>query len=102
MLARRKHRVKTLTVRRGSHLSTHRTGDRRLRAPEPSSPYRGLYYVQSYGNACPQQYLKLPNGLDSQLIGNINQLIGTMYEAMTPTDEDCEYHATLSQSDVAS
>ena len=83
-------------------MSTDRTGDLRLRAPEPFSPYKGLYYVQSYGNACPQQRLDLPNGLDDELIGNINRVIANVYDKLTPTDEDCKYYVGLSQSDVAS
>ena len=61
--------------------------------PEPTPPYEGLYYAQSYGNACPQQYLTLPNGLDSQLVNNINAVVGTLYDKLRPTDENCERHA---------
>jgi hypothetical protein len=70
----------------------HRKDDHRLRPPQPVKPYQGLYYVQSYGNACPQQSLVLPNGLDSILVNNINQVVTTMYDKLRPTDEDCECH----------
>ncbi|KAI9454072.1 carotenoid ester lipase precursor [Lactarius psammicola] len=65
------------------------TDERRLRLPEPVPPYEGLYYVQDYGDACPQQLLKLPNGLDSKLVHNVNQVVANMYDASRPTDEDC-------------
>jgi acetylcholinesterase len=63
--------------------------DRRLHPPEPVKPYEGLYYVRSYGNACPQQRLVLPNGLGSQLGHDINEVIASLYDALRPTDEDC-------------
>ena len=69
---------------------SHRIGDRRLRLAEPVLPYKGLYYVQAYGDACPQQALKLPNGLDLELVHNINELVATMYDKMRSTDEDCK------------
>lgn len=67
-----------------------RTGDRRLRLPEPLPPYEGRYYVQNFGKSCPQQPLTLPNGLDSQLVQNIGKVVGRLYENITPQDEDCE------------
>jgi hypothetical protein len=67
-----------------------RKDDRRLRPPEPVPPYEGLYYVQSYGNACPQQLLVLPNGLDFNLVNDINHVVTGMYDNLKPTDEDCE------------
>ncbi len=73
----------------------HRTYGRRLRRPEPVPPYEGLYYVQDYSKSCPQQFLKLPNGLDSQLVHNINKVVGGMYDAMRPTDEDCKEHVAF-------
>jgi hypothetical protein len=76
----------------------HRKDDRRLHPPEPVKPYEGLYYVRSYGNACPQQRLVLPNGLGSQLGHDINEVIASLYDALRPTDEDCEYPASLSRA----
>jgi hypothetical protein len=73
----------------------HRTNERRLRAPEPVPPYEGLYNVQEFGKACPQQFLKLPNGLDSRLVGEVNQVVDRMSVKQTPTDEDCKGHAII-------
>lgn len=73
----------------------HRTGERRLRLPEPLPPYEGLYYVQKFGKSCPQQRLVLPNGLDSQLVGNINNVVTKLYGDLTPEDEDCKGNAVL-------
>jgi acetylcholinesterase len=65
------------------------TGDRRLRLPEPTPPYEGLYYVQAFGKSCPQQRLVLPNGLDSQLVADIGSVVSVLYDGLTPADEDC-------------
>ncbi|KAI9436916.1 carotenoid ester lipase precursor [Lactarius indigo] len=65
------------------------TNEQRLRRPEPLPPYQGLYYVQEYGKSCPQQRLILPNGLDSQLVKNLGNILNLFYEALTPADEDC-------------
>lgn len=73
-----------------------RKDDRRLHPPEPFKPYEGLYYVQSYGNACPQQPLTLPNGLGSELVNDINLVVAGLYDALRPTDEDCECHVCAS------
>ncbi|KAH8982277.1 carotenoid ester lipase precursor [Lactarius akahatsu] len=67
----------------------HRTNERRLRIPEPVPPYEGLYYVQEYGKACPQQFLKLPNGLDSELVYEVNKIVAQIYDTKSPSDEDC-------------
>lgn len=65
------------------------TNERRLRLPEPVLPYEGLYYVQEYGKACPQQFLKLPNGLDSELVQQVNKAVAQIYDAKSPSSEDC-------------
>ncbi|KAH8982171.1 carotenoid ester lipase precursor [Lactarius hatsudake] len=65
------------------------TNERRLRVPEPFPPYEGLYYVQEYGKACPEQFLKLPNGLDSELVYQVNQVVAQIYDTKSPSDEDC-------------
>ncbi|KAH9040242.1 carotenoid ester lipase precursor [Lactarius hengduanensis] len=65
------------------------TNERRLRLPEPVPPYEGLYYVQEYGKACPQQLLKLPNGLDSELVYQVNKIVAQIYDSKSPSDEDC-------------
>src|SRR6266404_7141156 len=67
----------------------HRTGERRLRPPEPHPPYEGIHYAQAYGKSCPQQELTLPNGLDSTLVKNIGNVVNRLYEDLTPADEDC-------------
>lgn len=90
----RKHR--TFTVRHNSRsLRAHRIGDRRLRLPVPILPYEGLHYVSEFGKACPQQLLKLPNGLNSDVVLAINQVVARFYDAATPTDEDCKEHVVL-------
>jgi len=68
----------------------HRTGDRRLRQPEPVQPYVGTHYVKAYGKSCPQQALTLPNPPDSKLIEDIGDIVNTAYEVVTPAGEDCE------------
>jgi acetylcholinesterase len=73
----------------------HSTGDRRLRLPEPTPPYEGLYYVQAFGKSCPQQRLVLPNGLDSQLVADIGSVVSVLYDGLTPADEDCERAVVL-------
>ncbi|KAI0306653.1 Alpha/Beta hydrolase protein [Multifurca ochricompacta] len=65
------------------------TGQRRLRRPEPFPPYEGIYYAQKFGKSCPQQQLTLPNGLNSQLIHDIGNVVGKLYDGITPDDEDC-------------
>jgi hypothetical protein len=68
----------------------HRTGDRRLRQPEPVEPYVGTHYVQEYGKSCPQQALTLPNPPNSELVKAIGKIVNEVYEVATPADEDCE------------
>ncbi|KAH8977816.1 hypothetical protein EDB86DRAFT_2998073 [Lactarius hatsudake] len=46
----------------------HMTNERRLHQQEPVPPYEGVYPVQDYGKAYPQQRLTLPNGLYSRSI----------------------------------
>ncbi|KAI9442978.1 hypothetical protein H4582DRAFT_2194964 [Lactarius indigo] len=70
-------------------LKDHRTNGRRLRLPEPVSLYEGLHYVQDYSNACPQQFLRLPNGLDSEPVFQVNKVVARIYDASKPTHEDC-------------
>jgi acetylcholinesterase len=68
----------------------HRTGDRRLRPPQPPQPYVGTHYVQEFGRSCPQQALTLPNGLNSELVKNLGAVVDRLYEGITPSDEDCK------------
>jgi acetylcholinesterase len=75
--------------------SVHRRDERRLRLPEQVPPYKGLYYVQEFGNACPQHHLTLPNGLDSELRKNINEVVARVYDRFMATDEDCKDHVIL-------
>ncbi|KAH9073439.1 alpha beta-hydrolase [Lactarius deliciosus] len=78
------------------------TNERRLRVPEPFPPYEGLYYVQEYGKACPEQFLKLPNGLDSELVYQVNQVVAQIYDTKSPSDEDClTINVVSSQSQIA-
>jgi hypothetical protein len=76
-------------------LCAHRTGERRLRLPEPLPPYKGLYYVQEFGRSCPQQRLVFPNGLGSRLTKDISNLLTALFEDLTPADEDCEGNVVL-------
>ena len=88
-------RAPYFAVRHSSFLKDHRShriNDRRLRQPEPVLPYEGLYYVQQYGDACPQQALTLPNGLDLETIRNIEGLVNSMYDRLRATNEDCREH----------
>jgi carboxylesterase type B len=66
------------------------TGDRRLRLPEPLPPYEGNYEAHKYGPSCPQQRMLLPQGLDTRLEKDVNNIIAMMYEAVTEDSEDCK------------
>lgn len=66
------------------------TWNLRLRPPEPLPPYGGHYDVHKFGSSCPQQRLELPQGLHSQLVKDINNIVATMYEDVTTDSEDCE------------
>ena len=90
---RRKHRALPLDVILKD--SVHRRGERRLRLAEPAPPYEGLYYVQKFGKGCPQQHLKLPNALDSELRESVNMIVARFYNVLTPSDEDCKDHVIL-------
>lgn len=65
------------------------TWNLRLRPPEPLPPYGGHYDVHKFGSSCPQQRLELPQGLHSQLVKDINNIVATMYEDVTTDSEDC-------------
>ncbi len=73
-----------------------RTGDRRLRQPEPLPSYEGYYHVQAYGKSCPQQGLTLPDVIhtEPQLVEAFNDIVNKLYSDLTPDDEDCKAHAT--------
>jgi hypothetical protein len=90
---RRKHRALPSNVILKDRV--HRRDERRLRLPEPALPYEGLYYVQKFGKACPQQYLTLPNAMDSELRDNVNKVVARFYDRLMATDEDCKDHAIL-------
>ena len=68
----------------------HRTGDRRLRLPQPNRPYVGTRYAQDFGKSCPQQAVSLPDGLNSRLVKDLGAIFDRLYEGITPSDEDCE------------
>ena len=78
------------------HNHIRRTGNRRLRPPEPTDPYVGTHYVQEFGKSCPQQALTLPNGLDSRLVEDIGSVVNNLYEGLTPSDEDCKEYIVFS------
>ena len=72
-----------------------RTGERRLRQPEPLPPYEGFYHVQAFGKSCPQQAVSLPDVIhdDPQLVQSFNNIVEKLYADLTPDDEDCKAHA---------
>ena len=70
----------------------HRTGDLRLRPPQPTRPYVGTHYVQAFGKSCPQQALTLPNVGDGQLMKDVSKIVDKLYEGITPSDEDCKQY----------
>jgi acetylcholinesterase len=66
------------------------TGNRRLRLPESLPPYEGNYEAHRYGPSCPQQRMLLPQGMDSRLSKDVNDIVARMYETVTVDNEDCE------------
>lgn len=76
-----------------SHVGDHHpfsTGDQRLRLPESLPPYEGNYEAHKYGPSCPQQRMLLPQGLDTRLEKDVNNIVAMMYEAVTEDSEDCK------------
>ena len=86
--------LRFLTLCRSNHIR--RTGNRRLRPPEPIDPYVGTHYVQEFGKSCPQQALTLPIGLNSRLVEDIGSVMNGLYEDITPSHEDCKEYIVLS------
>ena len=37
----------------------------------------------------------LPSGLGTQLMDNVNMVVSTFYDQMTPANEDCKEHVVL-------
>lgn len=74
----------------GQHGCVCSTWNLRLRPPEPLLPYEGHYEVHKFGPSCPQQRLVLPQGLDSQLEKDVNNIVANLYEDVTTDSEDCE------------
>ena len=68
----------------------HRTGDRRLRLPQPNRPYVGTHYAQEFGKSCPQQAVSLPDGLNPRLVKDLGTIFDRLYEGIMPSDEDCK------------
>ncbi|KAI0259424.1 carotenoid ester lipase precursor [Gloeopeniophorella convolvens] len=64
-------------------------GARRLRLPEPPAPYAGTYIAQRHGSSCPQQELKLPSGINTELQKEVGRVVARLYEDVTPDSEDC-------------
>ncbi|KAI0060459.1 carotenoid ester lipase precursor [Artomyces pyxidatus] len=61
----------------------------RFRQPVPLGPYQGNHDATAYGKSCPQQPMNLPSWVDSDLSKILNGVVNTMFDAMTPSDEDC-------------
>ena len=39
--------------------------------------------------------MALPNGLGTELMDNVNKVVGSLYDDMTPANEDCKEHVVL-------
>ncbi|KAI0322092.1 carotenoid ester lipase precursor [Amylostereum chailletii] len=65
------------------------TGDRRFRLPVPAAAYGGNVDASAYGFSCPQQPMTLPSGLDGALKKVLDAAVNTLYEDVTPENEDC-------------
>jgi hypothetical protein len=71
-----------------SSFSPFRTGDRRLRKPEPVPSYTTSFEALAFGKACPQQMLDTwTNNLPQEAL---DYLANTIYGAILPEDEDCK------------
>ncbi|KAI9452781.1 carotenoid ester lipase precursor [Lactarius psammicola] len=72
------------------------TGERRLRQPEATPPYSGLYYAQRFGRSCPQQKFSLPRAIRKELeiAQGVNRIMSQLYQNLVPDDEDCKAYAS--------
>ncbi|KAK0201482.1 carotenoid ester lipase precursor [Desarmillaria ectypa] len=64
------------------------TGDRRFRLPETLPAYNGSYDTGYFGPSCPQQAIRLLI-LTEIPAKAVDYLVGSIYDAVLPDDEDC-------------
>ncbi|KAI0060460.1 alpha/beta-hydrolase [Artomyces pyxidatus] len=82
------------TVRTASHFlgipfAEPPIGDLRFSQPKPVGPYQGNRDATNFGKSCPQQPMNLPSWTDSEVTKVVNGIVNTLYESITPEDEDC-------------
>jgi len=68
------HRMLFFLVHDFLDFPVHRTGERRFALPQPPLPFDGVREVTTFGNACPQQEVKLPIKFPIQLpVASVNR-----------------------------
>jgi len=64
------------------------TGSRRFALPVANDPYNGTYSATSFGFACPQQAVTIPN-LNGAVGDIVNYAVNQVFSAIYPQSEDC-------------